>query len=296
MLKTAIDQKYYCPTYGYREGLALMKKHGYDCLDFEEFCETDTELFQLDSIGFEKYLRKQAEICREEGLEIHQTHGPWRWPPCDFTPMDREERLEKMSKSVEGTAILGCDKMIIHPIMPYTTWVDGHCIVKDDGYEQETYDINLEFMRRLCDVGRKCGVTICFENMPMPLFSLASIPDILRVVHDINDEYFKVCLDTGHSAVVKRDVAEDVRLIGKDLLQSLHIHDNCGHHDDHMSPFEGVIKWIDFCDALRQMDFDGVMSMEIKRAKYLPEELWEMEDVLLYRKIAALAKMASNDR
>ena len=57
-----------------------------------------------------------------------------------------------------------------------------------------------------------------------------------------------------------------------------------------------MIKWGDFCDALRQINFDGVMSMEIKRAKQLPEDLWEMQDILLQRKIAALAKMASNDK
>lgn len=40
-----------------------------------------------------------------------------------------------------------------------------------------------------------------FENMPFKNFSLSKPCDILRFVKAIDDENFKICLDTGHVAV-----------------------------------------------------------------------------------------------
>ena len=157
-----------------------MKKQGYDCVDYQEFVDTRTELFQKDSIQFTKYLENQKAVCEKEGIEIHQTHGPWRYPPQDATAEDRAERFEKMVRAIEGTRILGCKKMIIHPIMPYG--------IQDEGHEKETYEINLDFMGKLTQVGRANDVVICYENMPMPLLSMASVPSVLKLVREINDD------------------------------------------------------------------------------------------------------------
>lgn len=288
MLKVGIGEHYYTVPYGFEAGVARMRSHGYECMDYQEFVSTVAELFQMNHSQFAKYLENQASICKREGIEIHQTHGPWRYPPQDSTPEARAERFEKMSRAIEGTAILGCKKMVIHPIMPFS--------INDKGHEQETYEMNLEFMSKLCRVGRENDVVICYENMPMPLFSMASVLVVLKFVKEINNEYFKVCLDTGHSAITKESPGEAVRMLGKDYLQALHIHDNNGKHDIHIHPFAGVIDWENFCAALREISFDGVMNLEVKTQKHLPKELRESEELNLYRKVEYLAKLASGEK
>ncbi|MBO7092910.1 MAG: hypothetical protein J6W23_14085, partial [Victivallales bacterium] len=108
MMKIGIESGAYLSRYGLEEGLKRMRKHGYECVDFQDFANTEGPLFQLDEAGFEKELKNIKKQIEDDGIEICQTHGPWRWPPRDNTPEDRAERFEKMAKSIRGTAILGC--------------------------------------------------------------------------------------------------------------------------------------------------------------------------------------------
>lgn len=285
MLRIGTTEEYYTVAYGFEEGIHRLKKQGYDGMDYSEFVDTRLELFQKDHIQFVKYLEHQKKVCQSEGLEIYQAHGPWRYPPKDATAEDRFERFEKMTRAVEGTAILGCKKMVIHPLMPFG--------INDEGHEQETYEINLDFMGKLSEVGKANDVVICYENMPMPLLSMASVPSILKVVREINSDYFKVCLDVGHSIITKNIPGDAVRMIGKDLLAALHIHDNNGKHDVHIHPYAGVIDWENFCMALKDIGFDGVMSFELKMQKDLPMELRQLEEQCAFKKLEYLAKLAS---
>lgn len=288
MLRIGIGQFYYTLPYGFEAGTVRMRQQGYDSMDYQEFVNTETELFRMPYGQFVKYLQNQAAICKREKIAVYQTHGPWRYPPQDTTIEDRTERFEKMTKAIEGTSILGCKNMVIHPIMPVMPFA-----IKDEGHEKETYEMNLEFMDRLCHVGREYDVTICIENMPMPGFSIASASNLLELVKKIDDEHFKVCLDTGHSAVMKNSPAGDARLLGKKYLRALHVHDNNGKYDMHAHLYEGVIDWEDFGRALEEMEYDGVLSLEVKRLGKIPKELVEAEELLLYRKAEYLAKLAS---
>lgn len=284
MRKTAIGEKYYCDIYGFAEGLARMRSHGYGAIDYQEFVETETPLFEKNFHEFEKYLREQARIIAQNGLLIHQTHGPWRSPPRDGSREEREERFEKMCRAIEGTAVLGCKNMVIHPIMPFTT--------RDEKHAEETRAMNLEFMGRLVRVGREHGVVICYENMPMPDFSIASPEQILEVVKTIDDEYFKICIDTGHCNVVGASAADAIRLVGREYLRALHIHDNNGKRDWHWEPFAGEIEWEAFGRALYETGYEGVISLEVKRREGLPGMLYETEELHLARKAEYLALLA----
>lgn len=284
MRKIGIGQSYYCNVYGFEAGLEKMKEQGYSAIDYQDFVNTETPLFEKSFYEFEKYLREQVRIIGQNGLLIHQTHGPWRSPPRDVTQEDRDERFDKMCRSIEGTAILGCNNMVIHPIMPFST--------RDMEHAEETYEMNLEFMRRLTDVGREYGVTICYENMPMPNFSIATPDQILRFVKEINDDYFRICLDTGHCRVVGVSPADAVRLVGKEYLRALHIHDNNGLRDYHWSLYSGDIDWESFGKALHEIEYEGVISLEVKRNSKLPKMLYETEELSLHRKAEYIAFLA----
>ncbi|GGD95008.1 hypothetical protein [Paenibacillus nasutitermitis] len=86
MMKIGIESKAYLYRYGIAEGLTLMKEHGYECLDYQDFIDTKTELFELSEAYFEKTLHDQRTAIEAAGIEISQSHGPWRWPPQDSTP------------------------------------------------------------------------------------------------------------------------------------------------------------------------------------------------------------------
>lgn len=281
MLKIGTMESAYCFKYGFENGIDRMRRHGYEAMDYQEFVDTDTQLFEKTSYEFETYLKFQRKVVESGGIIIHQAHGPWRWPARDATYKEREERFEKMVRSIEGTAILGCKNMVIHPILPFGG--------DDIRHEQESYEINIEFMERLANVGKKSGVTICFENMPMPCLSLGSVEAVLNFVKTINSEFFKVCLDTGHCTMFGISPGDAVRLVGKEYLHALHIHDNDGRNDRHWAPFDGVIDWGDFAKALAEIRYEGVISLEVKMPANLPEKLLEYEEIGLYNRAHYIA-------
>ncbi len=272
----------YLRIYGDRDGLERMKKHGYDCLDYSGFIDTDSTLFSVSEAAFEQRLLQMRQAALDCGIEISQAHGPWRSPPHDYAPEQRAERFEKMVKSIRGAAILGCPYLVIHPIMPFGA--------AQDPEPQRTYEINYDFMQKLSEAGRDHNVVVCLENMPMTNLSLSRPAEILSFVKEINTPWLRICLDTGHVSVFDESPADAVRLIGKEYLRVLHVHDNNGRSDLHWIPYTGVIDWKDFSRALQEIDFKGVLSLETAVTKEIPAHIREHFEIGL----AAIAKELAN--
>lgn len=243
-----------------------LKSFGFDCYDFN-LSNTNGLPYTYSEKDFLHSLSYEKELADQAGVAIWQVHGPWRYPPIDGTKEDRAERLEKMRRSIHGAAILGAKYWVVHPIMPYGT--------KDvlSGNATETYYLNLEFMNKLIPTAKQEGITICLENMPMADFSMSSPTAIIEFVKEINDSTFAMCLDTGH-ANIRSDwmtPAQSIREHGR-YIKALHVHDNCGK-DDHRLPFCGTIDWKDFSKAIRESDFNGVLSLECAPCGNLPDEI-----------------------
>lgn len=180
-----------------------------------------------------------------------------------------------MKKSIRATAVLGCKNWVIHPIMPYG--------VSDINTEnvQKTWDMNIEFMSELLETAKEYDITICLENMPFLDFSLSKPADILRFVKTINDEHFKICLDTGHVSVFnKLSLGDSVRELD-DEIRVLHVHDNKFSQDLHLIPYSGIIDWEDFAKALKEINFKGVFSLEAAPSAKLTTPLFEEMSILL---------------
>lgn len=276
MRKTGIITSVYFGTEDAEDGFIKMKSHGYDCADYQNFINTENELFSLTESQFEERLLSHKSAAENAGIIINQTHGPWRTPK-DATEEDRQERLEKMTKSLWATSVLGCKYMAIHPIMPYG-WGSNP--------EPERFiELNLEFFTKLTAEAKKHGVVICFENMPFSALTLSSTSQIAAFVKMMDSDHFKMCLDTGHCSVMKESVADAVRNYG-DIIKILHVHDNDGINDLHQYIFDGTIDWADFSDALKNLDDNVVLSLEPARRN--KEDNWEKTQKDLYNRARKL--------
>lgn len=233
-----------------------MAQHGFSAVDYK-IANTDTPLYGMGRVELQQKMHQEKLSAQRAGIFISQVHGPWRYPPQDETVQNRQERMQKMQQSILATEQLGCKYWVIHPLMPFG--------MNDLGTENapKTWEINLQFMTELLAFAKMHNVTICLENMPMPNFSMGAPSQILQFVQTINDDNFKICLDTGHTAVFPHlNVADEVRRLGKQI-KVFHIHDNFGQFDEHMLPTKGKIDWDDFLLALKQIEFDGTFSLEI---------------------------------
>ena len=95
-----------------------LKEQGYDVVDFQ-LADTDAPVYTMSDAELRNITAREKKLVSEAGLEIYQAHGPWRYPPMDYTAEDRAERMEKMKKSIRLTSVLGCKNWVIHPIMPF---------------------------------------------------------------------------------------------------------------------------------------------------------------------------------
>ncbi|MBQ8892915.1 MAG: sugar phosphate isomerase/epimerase [Clostridia bacterium] len=286
MLKTGITDRSYTNYYGVEEGLRRIASHGYYGVDCQLFVDTAQPYFELSEEDFLAYVENYKKNVHAAGLKIYQAHGPWRYPPKDSTPEEQAERMEKIKRSLRGTAALECKRFVYHPLMPFTT--------HDEDHERETWEINLPFLQEMADYAATLGITVCLENMPMPDFSLASTAKILEMVQAVDRPNFKVCLDTGHCAVMKEDLADCVRMLGG-YLETLHIHDNDGRRDLHLLPYSKTLDFDAFAKALHEIGFQGVLSLESVFGIHLPKALREQEELLLSEKIRYMAKLASGE-
>ncbi len=245
-----------------------LREHGFSCTDFD-MADTNSPLYTGSLSQAEATLRKERALAETAGIEINQVHGPWRWPPQDNTEEDRKERMEKMKKSIYLTTALGCKNWVVHPIMP----LGLEDADTDDALR--TWAMNFVFMEELLETAKEYNITICLENMPMHQFSMSTPKEILNFVKGIGDDHFKICLDTGHVSVFPElDLAEETRRLGKEI-RVLHVHDNRYNHDMHLNPYDGIVDWASFGKALRDIQFDGVFSLETAPDDKLPDALFE---------------------
>ena len=275
-MKIGISFNPYGNTYGrYGEGkFAKIKQHGYGAVDYN-LADTNTELYRLNDQELITKINMEKASAEAAGIIISQVHGPWRWPPQDGSEQERAERMDKMKKAVIIAALLGSKNLVIHPLMPYGT--EDINLKK----EHETWELNVIFFSELAAFAKEYGVIICLENMPMRNFSIATPKKVLDLVKAINEDNCKVCLDTGHVAVFPElSVGNEIRKLG-DYIRVLHIHDNMGDGDSHLYPDKGIIDWRNFVNALDEIGYDGVLSLETSPSENLENGIFEKESIAL---------------
>ena len=156
----------------------------------------------------------------------------------------------------------------------------------DTEHPQKTWELNKEFMTELLQYAKAQDVTICLENLPMGKFSMAHPEQILKFVLEMNDDHFKICLDTGHANLFPDvSLGDMVRKMGKQI-RVLHVHDNMGDRDFHLWPTKGIIDWSGFMQALKDIDFQGVFSLETAPDKNLEVEPYAQA----FKELCRLAK------
>lgn len=273
-MKLGIQNSEYTRVYGSESGYKKMYAHGYRYADFQKLLNTEKEFFTQPLSAFESALKEERKIAEDAGILFSQAHGPWRHPPRESTAEEIRIRIDEFKKSIYGTAVIGSPNWIIHPMMPFGSNTSERA--------EEMIETNRMAFREVCEYAKTLGITVCLENMPFLNLPIASVGSVVDFVREQGYDNFKLCLDTGHSAVFGDNLGDAVRLIGGDLLAALHVHDNDGKRDAHWRPGEGVIDWVGFTTALKEIDYKGVYSLECGPNRDMDHpETWEENELKL---------------
>lgn len=273
-MKLGIGSGAYYNVYDYEEGFKKLKRHGYDCVDYNDLTKMDSALYGLSDVKFREFFKDVAGCARACGVEIWQMHGLWPTVNNDKTEADRQKTVEYFIRELEAAHYLGCKYFVLHPFMPF-----GHNVEGDYDF---TFRLNLELLRTLIPHAVRWGVTLCFENMPFKDNPISKVSEIKRLVRAVDHPLVKVCLDVGHANIISGDVAADARLL-RDDLAVIHVHDNPGWCDAHALPYCGTVGWDELLSALREIGFDGCFNLETMIPDAMPEPYREEMRVSLAR-------------
>ena len=287
MLKTGIQSNAYFGFEDYEQGMRLMKDHGYNGLDYQGLASVpNSPLYKMSDVEMQTYLTKLKNCAKEIGLEIYQLHGAL---PCvDFaTEEGCQRQIEWFKKSILGAKYLGCPKIVVHPFMPG---------LETNSPSEEEIPLNARLFKQLAPFAREHGVVVCIENVAAPKGTLMSyIENIKRVLDQVNDEYIKACLDTGHFEAVGKDIYGAIRLLDRHLV-ALHVHDSAFGQDRHAPPFQALVDWHGFCQGLKDIGFAGVISLETMICSGTPQPMLDQMQRALAGIARYLAEQASGTK
>ena len=254
--------------YGGEKMYKILSEAGFKAIDFGMANVALDPYYNLPEEEWIEYTKRQRKQIEDLGMYVNQVHGPWKYPPRDGTPEERDELFGKICITLHAAQVIGAKYMVIHPIMPF-----GAETMPPEK-KDENYAINMEFFRRVCDEAGKRDIIVCLENMPMVGFGIARPREIYEFIKDMNHPNMKMCLDTGHATFFKDvDLVSDILKYG-DVIKTLHIHDNKGVLDDHTYPYFGDIDWDGIAKSLKAVGYDGVFNLETDNpSRKLPLEI-----------------------
>ena len=67
-MKIGIASGGYISRYGLERGAEKMAAHGFECLDYSKFCNTETDFFKLPESEFEKVLLRERSVINAAGI------------------------------------------------------------------------------------------------------------------------------------------------------------------------------------------------------------------------------------
>ncbi len=261
-MKTGIGSSAYFTLTDYEKGLREAARHGFDCVDFQCFNWETNPIYGLSDGERLSLLREIRDCAGYYGIEFYQSHAPW-WHICT------EDKLSFYEKAIRGVSELGIRYMAVHPVTDFS--------VPDDQPEtmERVHQYNLHYFSRLLPLAKACDVTLCIENLPNVVLGLHRVSHIKRLVQELNDSHIRACLDTGHAHVYGDNMTDAILLLGEDL-QLVHVHDNVVEwNDEHLLPYQGTICWADFYSGLRQVQFPGVLSLELRTPYTIPHPFYD---------------------
>jgi sugar phosphate isomerase/epimerase len=242
--------------FGMVKATRMLAEAGFDCVDLS-LINIKEPIYTGEGANIIKEMKTVADAF---GVSFNQAHAPFHRQRDVY---DRDMR-PLMPRAFEICASLGIPHLVVHPFKDYKRLYKGI---------SEEYDkINLDFYESLTPLANEYGVKIAIENMfcrhPQDLTKIIdgtfSCPyHHIEFYNRLSDkENFTLLIDVGHTALTDRDPADSIRVIGKERLGGLHIHDVDLREDLHTLPGLGKINFESISRALGEIDYDGEYTLE----------------------------------
>ena len=178
----------------------------------------------------------------------------------------RENAVAEMVRTLEHANKMDVGTVTIHPGV--------YSMVLSD-VKERSISLSKDSMKVIDKAAAEYGVTAAIENMPSFHILMGQTADQLLELIDGTD--LSICFDIGHANTVG-DIREFINMFS-DRIVNVHIHDNNGDRDAHMTIGDGKI---DFAPVIRKLgNYKGNYIIESRSFESAIESKRILERLLL---------------
>jgi len=236
------------------EAVRRIAAAGFDAVDANLVMICNNTL-RLHTDDWKYEAEKIALAVQETGIELAQCHLPFKGKKVKWhTPEELAYYYEMFYRAIDVAGFLGIPWGVIHP----------ERFIGQNLSDEECCRINHETNDKYIEYALNKGVNIAYENMALGAKAgyCAYIDQLVDLIDSYADPRIGACLDTGHANMVYDDQYEPILKLGH-RLHCTHINDNLGKDDLHLPPFSGTVKWESVIKGLREINYPGVLNLEI---------------------------------
>ncbi len=250
--------------YGAKESIDLCRRAGFHVLDFNfcRFCRGEGFMKKAD---WKDELGRILEYANERDVVFTQAHG--------FLPKgtahDHEYNRNMFIRTIEGAAVLGIKRIVLHPVSIY---MDGKLSLP------ESLKTNLEDIKWYLDTAHRVQVDVAIENlfdMNGTLNYASDLDNLLEIIDRVQNDALGVCYDFGHANLCGWKHRDALTRIGNHL-KAVHVNDNDGRSDQHLFPGFGITDWREAVRTLKEIDFQGDFTYEAHTVTGNMDELFHL--------------------
>lgn len=239
--------------YGYtksqKTSLQLIREAGFRYADYSFGCDYSGRT-GVYSENYRSHIDEIAEAAEELGIRLVQAHSPMGRP---LAP-DNGQFIEDTIRCVEACGAWGIPNLVVHS--GYTPGLT----------REETFYQNSLFFAPILRSAEQYGVNILVENFNKMcvdgLYWIDNAPDLLAMIETVNHPLFHGVWDVGHANMQEMPQDEALRMLGSHI-RALHIQDNMGDTDAHLTPFLGTLNLDAVMNGLLDIGYDGYFTFEV---------------------------------
>lgn len=182
---------------------------------------------------------------------INSVHAPFS-AQVDISRVDeggQEYAVEQISKAILLAENLGARMVVVHASSEPIT----------DAERLRRLDQSKSGLEILAGLAERSELKLALELLPRSCLG-NTVEELKYLIQDISPQSAGICLDANHPAHAEK-LPEITRQLNEKII-TLHISDYDGIDEKHWMPFEGIVNWADFANALKDIDYQGAFIYE----------------------------------
>lgn len=175
----------------------------------------------------------------------------------------REISIKRYLQSLDIAKAIGAKTIVYH--------TGNEATIKHKKFQQTYSEDSIKFWKNYIKTYENANIIAVQENV-----SENTHDSILTIVNAVNSPYLKASLDTGHVNVHSTQKVSDWIKGYRQNLKHLHIHNNYGDDDAHLSLLKGTLDFKEIFDTIKEVNISPVIVLEI----FTENDLYESVDYL----------------